>query len=177
MHYSLKLIMPTAQVESNRQSLEPVMKKLKCWDWYVIGGRWSGTLNRRFPWWNEWETQRAAIKEAHGVTDWYMPDYGDNIPVRRSQMPCLEALRPVWSKYSGLPQPVERDPYMREGYRDDIAPVDALMKAWLMGEYPSATHCYRDKFNDYYLYVSDKKHLAKLPVDCNYTVILVDYHD
>jgi len=179
MHYSLKLVMPTTQVSGTRENIEPVMNRLKRmigWDWFLIGGRWSGSLNQRFSWFEQFEQQFEQIKKNHGIEHFFMPEYGDKIPVRRSQMPAYYEIEKAWHKHSALPPNLGRDSYRKEGYRDDIAPVDELMKRWLMSRYPGATHCWRDEFRDYYLYISDKKHLTKLPTDGSYTVILVDYH-
>jgi len=91
------------------------------WDWYVIGGRWSGTLN---------EKNREFEKK---VKELCPPEQKFGYSVREMKEK-RESFNELWKKIGGKGlNPYSRDSYMSDGYEDDImlaSKCKSVLKEW-----------------------------------------------
>lgn len=95
------------------------------WDWYVIGGRWSGTLNTK-------AKEFFVAAEKH-----FKQAYPENEhPFLTSAMVQEQstALGDIWSSIGGVGlNPYARDNYANEGSDDDAIPLNdciEVVKEW-----------------------------------------------
>jgi hypothetical protein len=102
------------------------------WDWYVIGGRWSGTLSRCQFDKDKLERLEKEFDEKHG---WYTG--GEEGKTEEQQR---EAYRKMFTEYfpnwqGKIPAPLGwRDSYATEGYSDDVMPLGdciEVVKEWV----------------------------------------------
>lgn len=93
-------------------------------DWFVIGGRWSGSLtqlrldrDRLSAFWKEFDSQRLG---------WV----GRNRPEEQQKTKALELFAQFFPDFEGEP-PVWRDAYERLGYEDDAQILDETLFRFL----------------------------------------------
>jgi len=89
----------------------------KVWDWYQIGGRWSGSINPLFTVFNEKTKEKkkelTAVNKNIGITD---KQINEN----------KEYFQKIWEEIGGTGKnPLSRDQYKQseEGNEDDIIPL------------------------------------------------------
>jgi len=89
------------------------------WDWFVIGGRWSGEHTKM-------KLDQEKLRDFYKVCEekglfWIGGEYSEEVQkVRR----CEEFLR-IFPDFKGL-IPTCRDVYKEDGYADDIVPVEEV---------------------------------------------------
>lgn len=95
------------------------------WDWYVIGGRWSGTLNTKSK-----EFSLAAEKHFKQAYPENEHPFLTNSMVQEQST----ALEEIWSSIGGVGlNPYSRDNYANEGSDDDAIPLNDcvdVVKEW-----------------------------------------------
>lgn len=81
-------------------------------DWYVIGGRWSGVLNKEYNEFNKRAKKELEIKAEDKDFVMTMGNIKDN----------KDLLQEIWEEEFGKEtcNPLNRDRYHEEGYSDDI---------------------------------------------------------
>lgn len=85
------------------------------WDWYVIGGRWSGTLNAK--------TEEFFTKSEEHFKSVY-PDNDHPFLTTNMVSEQKEALEKIWTELGGNGlNPYARNTYSSMGYNDDIVPL------------------------------------------------------
>lgn len=86
------------------------------WDWYVIGGRWSGTLNPK-------TREFYAIASKHFEKT--HPENNPSFITKNMVTEQEEALNEIWSSIGGTGlNPYARDNYDRLGADDDVIPLN-----------------------------------------------------
>lgn len=87
----------------------------RVWDWYVIGGRWSGNLNPKSE--EFYKLAEAHFKKMH-------PDMGEFLTSSMISE-SAEVLQSIWSEELGQQSenPYTRDSYSSDGNEDDILPL------------------------------------------------------
>ena len=94
------------------------------WDWYVIGGRWSGTLNSKSK--EFFEKAEAHFKKMY-------PDKGEFLSTKMVQEQT-QALELIWESLEGVgSNPYARSSYDDFGNDDDIVPLSTcidVVKEW-----------------------------------------------
>jgi hypothetical protein len=94
------------------------------WDWYVIGGRWSGTLNSKSK--EFFEKAEAHFKKMY-------PDKGEFLSTKMVQEQT-QALELIWESLEGVGlNPYARSSYDDFGKDDDIVPLSTcidVVKEW-----------------------------------------------
>lgn len=86
----------------------------KVWDWYVIGGRWSGTLN---------EKSDEFFEKAKEFFDNKYPENKGFISTKMVDESKTE-LEKIWVEIGGIgSNPYDRDQYKNEGELDDVMPL------------------------------------------------------
>jgi hypothetical protein len=84
------------------------------WDWYVIGGRWSGVLNKH----NEEFSEKA--------TELFNTKYPENNNFVSTKMvdELENELQAIWDSLGATgSNPYRRDSYSRQGNHDDVMPL------------------------------------------------------
>ena len=98
----------------------------KVWDWYVVGGRWSGTLNPKTK--EFFEKAEAHFKAVY-------PQYAkDEFLTSKMVEEQGEALNGIWDTIGGEGlNPFSRDNYSSDGFADDVLPLTEcldVVNAW-----------------------------------------------
>lgn len=84
------------------------------WDWYVIGGRWSGTLN---------EKSKEFFEKAEEFFNNKYPETKDFISTQMVEDSKTE-LEKIWVEIGGIgSNPYNRDQYKNDGALDDAMPL------------------------------------------------------
>lgn len=83
------------------------------WDWYVIGGRWSGTLNPKTK--EFFEKAKAHFKTTY-------PDYNDLFLTQNMVDKQKDVLQKIWEDMGET----SKNPYSRDQYRDITGDDNAL---------------------------------------------------
>jgi hypothetical protein len=104
-------------------------------DWFVIGGRWSGTLSRH-SWAKVITEQMDALEREHDVQVWGAY-YGDE-EKQREQRELAERFQAMWNAaapfaFRGIP--IQRDTYKLYGYEDDAMLLSEGLYNALLTEY------------------------------------------
>ena len=90
------------------------------WDWYVIGGRWSGTLselNKKFN-----EKVREHLKNKY-------PNNIDNVIYQTNIDESKDELQELWVGMGGTTiNPCNRDNYKADGHDDDCLPLSECIE-------------------------------------------------
>jgi hypothetical protein len=98
----------------------------KVWDWFVIGGRWSGTLNPK---------AKEFFNKAEEHFKLTYPDRDNPFLSMKMVEEQAEPLRLIWSELLGADDlnPYARSSYERMGYDDDVLPLTEcieVVKDW-----------------------------------------------
>jgi hypothetical protein len=89
------------------------------WDWYVIGGRWSGTLNPK--------SSKFFLKAEAHFKKMY-PDKGEFLSTKMVQEQT-QALELIWEEIGGEGlNPYARSSYDRDGDEDDALPLSNCLR-------------------------------------------------
>jgi hypothetical protein len=89
------------------------------WDWYVIGGRWSGTLNPK--------SSKFFLKAEAHFKKMY-PDKGEFLSTKMVQEQT-QALELIWEEIGGEgSNPYARSSYDRDGDDDDALPLSNCVR-------------------------------------------------
>ena len=83
------------------------------WDWYVVGGRWSGTLNAKTK--EFFEKAEAHFKAAY-------PDNKNPFLTQNMVNEQADALQKIWTDMGET----SKNPYSRDQYKDRTGDDDAL---------------------------------------------------
>jgi hypothetical protein len=118
MHKGVILLIKASQIDEAKDKVQEFMVQYgdgDIWDWYVIGGRWSGTLNSK--------SKEFFVKvEAH-----FKVTYPENNPHFISTKMVEEqadALNTIWTEIGGEGlHPYARNSYNDFGYDDDVVPL------------------------------------------------------
>jgi|LauGreDrversion4_2_1035121.scaffolds.fasta_scaffold12689_5 hypothetical protein len=91
----------------------------RVWDWYVIGGRWSGTLNPK-------SSEFFLKSEAHFKKTY--PEMGEFLSTKMVQEQA-EALKNIWEEIGGEGlNPYARNAYDNDGDDDDALPLSNCVR-------------------------------------------------
>lgn len=118
MHKGVVLIVKADNREEAKEKADEFMERYgegNVWDWYVIGGRWSGTMNEKNNAFNEAVRQKFQPKH----------DFGYSMQEVEALRPQLQAL---WEEMGGKGVNTwSRDQYRHEGFPDDILPLSECL--------------------------------------------------
>jgi hypothetical protein len=123
MHKGVMLLTKASDRDEAVSNVENFLEDYKnhVWDWYVIGGRWSGTLNAKAT--EFFKLAHAHLKKAY-------PESGEFVSSKMVEEQS-EVLQSIWSEElgaSGL-NPYKRDSYSNEGSDDDVLPLNECIDA------------------------------------------------
>lgn len=89
----------------------------RVWDWFVIGGRWSGRLDKASILF--WDAAKKAVPP--------QTEFGWTESEIKKHKPEFEA---IWKRLGGKgPSPVNRDQYESDGNDGDIQPLNDCLEA------------------------------------------------
>jgi hypothetical protein len=115
MHKGVILLIKSSQIDEAKDKVQEFMVQYgegDIWDWYVIGGRWSGTLNSK-------SKEFFEKSEAH-----FKATYSENNPYFISTKMVEEQadmLNAIWTEIGGEGlNPHTRNSYNDFGYDDDV---------------------------------------------------------
>jgi hypothetical protein len=98
----------------------------KVWDWYMIGGRWSGTLNPQY--------QKFSIAAKKFMVKKYKVNGKELFLTNGRLEECADDLKAIWEKLGGTGKnPYARDTYVDRMAEDDILPLSEcanIVKKW-----------------------------------------------
>lgn len=120
MHKGMILLTKAQNEDDARNNVENFLEQYgdgNVWDWYVIGGRWSGTLNAAH---NQFkELAMAHLAQAYPDTD-LSRFITENMISEQA-----DALNSIWQETLGqpTPNPFVRSSYLEDGFDDDILPL------------------------------------------------------
>jgi hypothetical protein len=145
MHKAVILLVKKDDMATDPESIEQKVNEFMeqygegdVWDWYVIGGRWSGTLlEHTKPFYKKAEDflREKYPNEAHGfITTTMVEEQAD-------------ALQAIWIEMGGQNvNPYNRDQYVMTGnYSDDIMPlIDCIpiINDWALDMKEEAENCF-----------------------------------
>lgn len=128
MHKGIMLIVAAEDADDAKSKVEEFLGDYgdgKVWDWYVVGGRWSGKLNKLY------DKFKAAAKKH------FVSVYGkEAVQFLSTKMveEQAETLKAIWEKMGGAGKnPYARDAYADRTGADDIMPLSecaAIVKKW-----------------------------------------------
>ena len=124
MHKGIILLIKADNKEDARKKVDEWMTPYgngDVWDWYVVGGRWSGTLNEKNM---EFEKKVRELVPAGS-------DFGySNMDIERN----ADKFQSIWEEIGGEGKnPFNRDQYKDVSGEDDILPLAkclAVVKEW-----------------------------------------------
>ena len=136
MHKGLILLTKAEDREDAQSKADEFMEGYgegRVWDWYVIGGRWSGSLNENDMKFNVLVKEKYPIEEGHfGYTDRFIKEN-------------REGLQELWESLGETStNPYTRDQYNHEGAEDDIKPLNeclVVVKDWQKGHEDELKRC------------------------------------
>lgn len=142
------------------------------WDWYVIGGRWSGALMLAYyP--DFWEVSEE-VKKKHQLDFYTMFPSGERAS---KQAEAYDELTALWQakmppEYNHLPCPFQRDEYVRHGeYPDDVQVVNEPILKFIQTRWKPEP----DQFNCIYSHDMDNEVPNESFVGNKWAVV-IDYH-
>jgi hypothetical protein len=110
MHFGIILLVEAEEKDEAREVVEEFLEENPKGDWWVIGGRWSGTLN---------PLDQAFRAEAKRTIP--HEEYGYSTKILEESRPLLQA---KWEEMGGSDvNPLNRDSYKDGGYDDDVMPL------------------------------------------------------
>ena len=118
MHKGVILLIKTSDKDEAKDKVQEFMVQHgdgDVWDWYVIGGRWSGTLNSK--------TKEFFEKvEAHFKATY--PERENEFISTDMVKEQADTLNTIWSEIGGEgSNPYARSSYNDFGYDDDVVPL------------------------------------------------------
>ena len=123
MHKGVMLLTKASDRDEAVSNVESFLENYKdnVWDWYVIGGRWSGTLNPK-------AGEFFKLAEAHFKKTY--PDMGEFLSTKMVEEQS-EVLQSIWSEELGGDgfNPYKRDNYSSDGCDDDVLPLTECISA------------------------------------------------
>ncbi len=141
MHKGVILIVTAVDADNAKLKAEEFLSDYrdKVWDWYVIGGRWSGTLNpiqaKFMPLANKLMAKKYKVKPKE-----LMLTQG-----RLNE--CADELKALWEKVGGTGKnPFARDAYADRTGADDIMPLSEcaeIVKKWKLDLVKEANKAFR----------------------------------
>ena len=122
MHKGVMLIVKADDADDAKSKVEEFLEGYNgdVWDWYVIGGRWSGTLNKLN------EKFMTAAKKFMGKKYEVKPK--ELMLTNERLEECADDLKAIWEKIGGT----GKNPFARTG-ADDIMPLSEcaeIVKKW-----------------------------------------------
>jgi len=128
MHKGVILLMKASDKDEVLEKTQAFMVQYgdgDVWDWYVIGGRWSGTLNSK--------SKEFFLKAEAHFKKMY-PDKGDAFLSTKMVQEQAQALELIWESLEGEGlNPYARSSYDDFGNEDDILPLSTctdVVKEW-----------------------------------------------
>ena len=118
MHKGVILLVKASNIDEAKDNTQEFMTQYgdgDVWDWYVIGGRWSGTLN-------------SKAKEFFQKTEEHFkvtyPENTHNFISTKMVEEQAEAIKLIWTEIGGEGlNPYVRNSYNDFGYEDDVLPL------------------------------------------------------
>jgi hypothetical protein len=118
MHKGVILLIKASQIDEAKDKIQEFLVQYgdgDVWDWYVIGGRWSGTLNSK---------SKEFFKKAEEHFKITYPDANHNFISTKMVEEQHQALGDIWSVIGGKGlNPYVRNNYNDFGYDDDVVPL------------------------------------------------------
>jgi hypothetical protein len=118
MHKGVILLVKTSQRDEAYDKIQEFLVQHgdgDVWDWYVIGGRWSGTLNPKTK--EFFEKVDAHFKATY-------PENNHNFVSTKMVEEQSKALEMIWNELEGVGiQPYARSSYNDLGSDDDVVPL------------------------------------------------------
>jgi hypothetical protein len=118
MHKGVILLIKASQIDEAKDKIQEFLVQYgdgDVWDWYVIGGRWSGTLNSK---------SKEFFKKAEEHFKITYPDANHNFISTKMVEEQHQALGDIWSVIGGKGlNPYARSSYNDFGYDDDVVPL------------------------------------------------------
>ena len=115
MHKGVILLIKSSQIDEAKDKVQEFMVQYgegDIWDWYVIGGRWSGTLNSKSK--EFFEKSEAHFKATYSEND---PHFISTKMVEEQ----ADMLNAIWTEIGGEGlNPYTRNTYNDFGYDDDV---------------------------------------------------------
>lgn len=131
-------------------------------DWFVIGGRWSGTINPKTKPFTE-KAKKTILKTKDGSISMQLVEEKK------------DELQKLWEKMGGKDvNPLNRDTYEALGYKDDAQKITKSLFKRLKKDYSDvevfiASYCYETTIKDLEDELEDEQVLG------NY-IVVIDYH-
>lgn len=142
MHKGVILLVKAPNPEYAKRKVQEFMDGYynDVWDWYVVGGRWSGTLSeemldeeKRNIFWEQFRELRLGWTNLENpVTD-----------QRNRAHNLFKSIFPEWNEEE-VPIPVYRDSYNSEGEVDDVMVLGnclPVVESWLEAWYNKREQC------------------------------------
>ena len=118
MHKGVILLIKTSDKDEAKDKVQEFMVQYgdgDVWDWYVIGGRWSGTLNSKTK--EFFEKAEAHFKATY-------PERENEFISTDMVKEQADTLNTIWSEIGGEgSNPYSRSSYNDFGYDDDVVPL------------------------------------------------------
>jgi hypothetical protein len=118
MHKGVILLVKASNTDEAKDKIQEFMTQYgdgDVWDWYVIGGRWSGTLNSK---------TKEFFDKAEEHFKLTYPDNKHNFISTKMVEEQTEALKNLWTEIGGEGlNPYARNSYNDFGYEDDVVPL------------------------------------------------------
>jgi hypothetical protein len=118
MHKGVILLIKASEIDEAKDKIQEFLVQYgdgDIWDWYVIGGRWSGTLNSK--------SKEFFVKAEEHFKVVY-PDRENPFLTKSMVEEQHQALGDIWSVIGGKGlNPYARNSYNDFGYDDDVVPL------------------------------------------------------
>ena len=115
MHKGVILLIKASEIDEAKDKIQEFLVQYgdgDIWDWYVIGGRWSGTLNSKSK--EFFEKSEAHFKATYSEND---PHFISTKMVEEQ----ADMLNAIWTEIGGEGlNPYTRNTYNDFGYDDDV---------------------------------------------------------
>lgn len=123
MHKGVMLLTKASDKEEANSNVREFLEDYgngNVWDWYVVGGRWSGTLNEKA---NEF----SELAEAHFKKTY--PEHNHSFLTTNMIKEQADVLDKIWQEELGqtTTNPYSRSSYEENGDVDDIVPLSECL--------------------------------------------------